>query len=75
MKSNYPKCPKCGSQNVELIEIWTATISWGPEEPYFNQGNLNPGDPVKVEGHCINCKHRWKIRGVVQVQPDWFEKG
>ena len=74
MKSNHPKCPKCKSQNVQLIEIWTATISWSPEEPYFNQGNLHPGDPIRVEGHCLNCGHEWRIRNVVQVQPYWFEE-
>lgn len=73
MKSKYPKCPKCKTQNVELIEVWDATISWSPCEPYFNNGNLNPGDPKKVEGHCLNCDHKWTIRKVPQVQPEWFE--
>lgn len=73
MKKNYPKCPKCRSQNVELIEIWDATISWIPNDPYFNDGNLNPGDPQKVEARCLNCNHTWRIRKITQVQPEWFE--
>lgn len=75
MKSSWPKCPKCRSQNVELIEIWSATISWIPNDPDFENGKgiLTPGDPEKVEGRCLKCEHRWRIRNVVQVQLEWFE--
>ncbi len=71
--NKWPKCPKCKSQNVELIEMWTATISWLPDEPYANEGDLTPGDPTHVEGRCLACEHKWRIRNVVQVQPDWFD--
>lgn len=71
----WPKCPKCRSKNVELIEIWSASISWYPDDPYANEGALMPGDAEKVEGNCLDCDHRWTIRGVVQVDPGWFVKG
>ena len=75
MKSSWPKCPKCRSQNVELIEIWSATISWNPYDFDFEKGKgiLTPGDPEKVEGYCLECEYRWRIRNVVQVQPEWFK--
>lgn len=74
MKPTWPRCPKCKSQNVELIEIWTASISWIPDDPYANEGALMPGDPFKVEGHCQQCGFRWRIRGTIQVQPSWFKE-
>ena len=70
--NKWPKCPKCKSNNIELIEIWDATIVWIPGERLFNEGLLNPGDPKKVEGHCIDCEHRWTFRGIVQVKKEWF---
>ena len=72
MDNKYPKCPRCRTQNVELIEIWDAYIVWTPEESYANDGLLLPGDPHKVEGHCLECNHRWRIRRVIQVQKEWF---
>jgi hypothetical protein len=71
-KNRWPRCPTCHKQNVELIEIWDATISSLPDDPYYNEGDLEPGDPKAVEGHCLDCDHSWKMRGVAQVQPDWF---
>ena len=70
--NNYPRCPKCKSQEVELIEIWDATIVWSPGNPYDRKGDLECGDPKKVEGHCLSCEHRWTFRGIIQVNPDWF---
>lgn len=72
MTTNWPRCPKCKSQNVELIEIWDATISWLPDEPYFNGRDLSPGDPNHVYGHCLECGRRWRMRGIVQVRKEWF---
>lgn len=72
---HWPKCPKCRSANVELIEMWDASISWLPDDAYFNDGVLVPGDPKHVEGNCLSCEHRWRIRNAVQVNPEWFENG
>jgi hypothetical protein len=69
---NWPRCPNCKSKDVELIEIWDASISWLPDDPYFNEGVLTPGDPKKVEGKCLSCNHTWRLHGVVQVQQEWF---
>ena len=72
--SKWPKCPKCRTKNVELIEIWDAAIKWSPSDPYFNEGALEPGEAKHVEGKCLNCEHTWRMRGVIQVSPDWFEE-
>ena len=71
--SKWPRCPKCRSQNAELIEIWDAGITWHPGDPYYNEGVLEPGDPVKVEGNCLDCEHKWAMRGITQVKPEWFD--
>lgn len=72
--NKWPKCPKCGKQNVEIIEIWDATISWMPDEPYYNEGALMPVDPIRVEGNCLDCGHRWALRNVTQVKSEWFDE-
>jgi hypothetical protein len=75
MSNHPPMCQQCRSSNIELIEIWDASISWYLEEDkYFNDGQLVPGDPLRVEGHCLRCEHRWRLRGVTQVQKHWFAK-
>jgi len=73
MNKNYPHCPKCKTQEVELIEIWTATISWIPDDAYYNQSALTPGDSFKVIGNCLKCNHKWTLRNVIQVNPEWFD--
>lgn len=63
------KCPKCKSINLELIEIWSAhTITWQQVEGKLNlkEGNLEAGDPYKVEASCM-CGHKWKIRKALQI--------
>ena len=69
----WPRCPKCRSREVEIFEVWDASISWSPGDPQFNEGSLNPGDPMKVGGNCLDCSHRWRFRGIVQVKDEWFE--
>jgi len=73
--SKWPKCSKCRKRNVEIIEVWTgSTIVWQPGDRQ-DSGMLDPGDadPYRVEGHCLSCGHRWKMRGIAQVQEEWFE--
>ena len=72
--NKWPRCPICHKQNVEIIEIWNATISWLPDDTHLPAGDLTPGDPIQVEGHCLDCAHRWKMRRVIQVQPEWFNR-
>lgn len=69
----WPICPKCRAKADRIVELWTATIEWGIGEQYFNSGQLNPGDPFKVEAHCKVCNKTWTVRGVVQAQPEWFK--
>jgi hypothetical protein len=70
----WPKCPKCHSQNVEVDELWkNHSISWMPGDKQ-NEGNLEPGNPFKVEGFCWDCKHNWTFKGIIQIKPEWFEE-
>ena len=71
-RPNWPRCPRCRKQNVEIIEVWdVSTIAWGPESKE-DDGIMEPGDARKVEGHCLNCGKGWTIRGVIQINPSWF---
>jgi len=72
--NKWPRCPKCRSQNVEIMEISNASISWEPGDPYMDNGILEPGDPMYVEGHCQSCEHVWRMRGIVQIKEEWFEE-
>jgi len=73
MRSNWPKCPSCKSQEIAITEIWgNHTISWDHDTPE-NEGILNPGDPEKVIGLCNSCGHTWRFRKIIQVDPEWFE--
>lgn len=69
-----PKCPKCRSKQVEIIEYWSGTsISWEPDAA-ADEGIMDgTGDPYKVVGKCRNCKHSWTFRGIVQVKDDWWK--
>ncbi len=69
-KSVKTKCPKCKSNNLDIIELWkNATISWDCRNGVIeiNNGNLEPGNPHKVEGRCYDCGKHWTIRGVRQI--------
>lgn len=64
------KCPKCKSNSLFLIEVWTGhTIEWEQENGIFDRsyGNSDPGSPSHVEGSCKICRHRWKIRNAPQI--------
>jgi hypothetical protein len=71
---NWPRCPKCNSQKVEVVELWKShSVAWGPGDA-DNEGNLDPGDPYRVEGKCQGCGHKWKFRGIIQVDRDWWKE-
>jgi Zn ribbon nucleic-acid-binding protein len=74
MRKNWPKCPRCKTQQVELIEHWKSHIvAWLPDANE-DDGILEPGDPYKVEGKCLECGHHWKIRNAIQIDSEWFEE-
>ena len=64
------KCPKCKSTDLLLIEIWSGhTITWEQKQNVIdrNDGNLESGDPYKVQAICSQCSHSWKVRGALQI--------
>lgn len=73
-RNKWPCCPKCKSKEVTLVELWEGhSIVWIPGS-LMGDGLLQPGEPYRVEGNCIACNHAWKIRGVIQINPEWFEE-
>lgn len=64
------KCPKCKSDHLFLVEIWTDHgITWEQIGGKFdrNDGILDPGSPAWVEGECKKCGHRWKVKNAPQI--------
>jgi hypothetical protein len=64
------KCPRCKSGNLSLIEVWEGhTITWEQIDGKFDRedGALEPGDAYKVNAHCSECNHTWRIRKALQI--------
>lgn len=63
------KC-SCGSTYLNLIEVWEgSTITWEQNKGLFDrdEGNLEYGNPYKVEARCLKCDKQWTIRGAMQI--------
>lgn len=70
---HWPKCPKCKSQRVRIVELWSGhSITWEPDS-FEDEGVLDEGSPHHVEGECLNCEHTWRLRHISQVQQRWWE--
>lgn len=64
------KCPKCKSNSLTVVEVWNgATITWEQSNGQIDRayGNLEPGDPCKVEARCKKCEHKWTVRAATQI--------
>jgi len=33
----------------------------------LGKGNLESGDPYKVEAFCNDCNHEWRLKGITQI--------
>jgi len=64
MKKTKAKCPKCKSNNLAIIEISESYQSWNQENGIINrnEGIMESGEIIRVEGKCNECDHRWKFR-------------
>ena len=60
------RCPVCRSIPSRYIEFWTGhsiafcAVNGAPEE----MGNMEPGEPDRVDACCDRCGHQWRLRGV-----------
>lgn len=65
------RCPKCKNKEILLIEIWKGhEITWQANaDGFFDRmdGNLESGDPFRVEARCSKCDHQWKVRNASQI--------
>lgn len=64
------KCPKCGSRELWLKELWKDhAIDWEVENGKFDrdEGYQSEGSPYKLEGDCKKCKHKWRIKKATQI--------
>lgn len=65
-----PKCPKWKAWPSQYIEVWTEhTIAFDvddngrPEQ----EGWTDDGQPSHVIACCSSCRHKWRLRGVLQI--------
>lgn len=60
------RCPKCGSGNFTVTEVWDAAVIWEVNDGAFDPEVLDkqPGMPTgEIVGDCCKCDHTWKFRG------------
>jgi hypothetical protein len=69
-------CNKCGSCDVSVRELWKDhSIEFSKVNGVFDfdNGNMEVGNPYKVEGFCITCKNQWSI-GTLSCIGEFIEK-
>lgn len=62
-------CPKCKSSDLTLTELWKnhSVQFYYKNGEIVGKGNLEPGDPYKVEAFCNDCSHEWRLKGITQI--------
>lgn len=68
-----PKCGKCKSSKIAFTEFYICTSHWDSGSAYDNGISRN-GYPEYVIATCEDCDHAWRLRGVSQVDPEWFSR-
>lgn len=72
--SIHVRCPKCQSDAFELHEVMVGAITWQVEDGVLvGNGDAHPGDPTKVLGECLQCKHGWTVRKATQITDCYTE--
>lgn len=72
-RPNWPRCPRCRSRNVKIIELWSGqAMTWEPDSAIDDGAAGDTGDPYKVQGECLVCGHTWTLRGIIQIDPQWW---
>lgn len=63
------RCPKCQSADLSLIETgtWTSLFRVRDGKLDRSDGSHEPSSVDRLEGHCVRCGHRWKVRGATQI--------
>jgi hypothetical protein len=64
------KCPKCRGKISNLIEVWSGhTIDFEVQDDgeISEEGYMSDGEPSHVEANCGVCSHRWRVRGVHDI--------
>lgn len=62
-------CPKCGSRDLNLIEMWETSIEWTVTDGWMDRssGNKAEGRPTGVMATCKACRYDWKPRKATQI--------
>lgn len=59
------RCPACGSRDLNLFEIFTVSDLYEIRDGKFEDrlSDSTPEPTGNVDGQCVQCKHRWRLRG------------
>jgi hypothetical protein len=65
-------CPKCkaNGDNITIREFWTGhsiEFEQNPDGTIKAEGYLCEGNPVSLQGECLNCRNKWRMRGKTQI--------
>lgn len=66
------RCPQCKAKgnSIVLREQWRDhSIEFSQEDSggISKEGILCEGSPYQVRGWCLDCGHKWTLRGVLQI--------
>jgi hypothetical protein len=63
------RCPKCRGADLYVTEIGEWTTQWEVRSGSLDRaaGNHEPGAVDHIEARCMGCSHRWRLRGVYQI--------
>lgn len=66
------RCPACGSTDLDLYENFTVSDLYEVRDGKLEDRVRNslPSATGKVDGECVKCKHRWRLRGN-PIQAAW----
>ena len=62
-------CPRCRKADLTLTELWRGhSVQFSYKDgKIVGKGNLEVGDPYKVEAFCNDCNHEWRLKRVTQI--------
>jgi hypothetical protein len=63
------RCPKCRSNDLQLVEHgwWTSAWSVTNGRAVRKEGYHEPGGIEFVRAECLACRHDWRVRKAIQI--------
>jgi len=72
-RPNWPKCPKCETPCVAIVEICEVTRSWYATDACDDPSVIGP-DPTGIWIFCDKCRDDFELEGIFEADPKWWEE-